>query len=127
MRLAYAGASRAGGAAPEITLDVVGPYLVLCVAYLTVGLVRVPRRLGDPSYGQYLYAFPVQQTISYLVAPRTGWILFSLALPVTTVLAIASWHLVERPALDLKRRLTHSHDALPDVPTSRVPWEAVQP
>lgn len=114
---AFAAAAWVGGRAPAIALAACGPYVILCIAYRTAGVVRLPRRLGDPSYGTYLYAFPVQQTISQLLAPLSGWVLFALALPVTLVLAIGSWHFVERPALDLKRRLTHSRDALPQVAT----------
>lgn len=113
--LAFIAAMLVGGRAPAVTLSIVAPYIVLCVAYRTASLVRLPRRLGDLSYGMYLYAFPVQQTVSYLIAPRSGWVLFVLSLPVTAVLAAASWHLVERPALGLKRRLTDSRDSIPEL------------
>jgi peptidoglycan/LPS O-acetylase OafA/YrhL len=55
------------------------------------------------SYGLYIYAFPVEQALVALY-PHLGWgtlILSSLA--ATYLLALASWRLVERPSLRLKR------------------------
>ena len=78
------------------------PYVLLVVAYRTHHLVHLPRRMGDYSYGAYLYAFPVQQTISHTLSPSSGWVMFALALPITMALAVASWHVVERPALRLR-------------------------
>jgi peptidoglycan/LPS O-acetylase OafA/YrhL len=89
----------------ETSTVVLGPYIVLCLAYLSVKLIRLPRWLGDYSYGIYIYAFPIQQTISDLVGPSSGWVMFAISLPLTIVVAVASWHLVERRALELKRRL----------------------
>jgi peptidoglycan/LPS O-acetylase OafA/YrhL len=91
-----------------VSTVVLGPYIVLCLAYLSVGFIRMPRSLGDYSYGIYIYAFPVQQTISDLLAPTSGWVMFALSLPITCVVAVASWHLVERRALGLKRRLVNA-------------------
>lgn len=59
-------------------------------------------KLGDFSYGLYLYAWPVQQTIVYVLPGITPWRLFALAFPVSLLLAVGSWRLVERPALRLK-------------------------
>jgi peptidoglycan/LPS O-acetylase OafA/YrhL len=95
-----------GGSAPAIGAAVVVPYLVLCLAYGTHGLVRLPSRVGDYSYGAYIYAFPVQQTIVFLIYPLGGWLMFLLAMPATLALAIPSWHFIERPALQIKHRLT---------------------
>ena len=55
-------------------------------------------RLGDLSFGAYLYAFPVQQFALRYVD--------SIVLPtiVTFTIAFLSWHLVEQPALRLKPR-----------------------
>ncbi len=80
------------------------PYLVICLAYLPGGMVRKFNQLGDFSYGTYLYAFPVQQAISASVPGISVISMFLVALPVTLCLAVASWHLVERPCLALKGR-----------------------
>jgi peptidoglycan/LPS O-acetylase OafA/YrhL len=59
-------------------------------------------KFGDFSYGLYLYAWPVQQTLIFVLPAIGAWALFGLALPVAMLLAIPSWYLVERPALRLK-------------------------
>jgi peptidoglycan/LPS O-acetylase OafA/YrhL len=81
------------------------PYVVLLLAYRTTHLLRLPSRLGDYSYGLYIFAFPVQQAISQWLAPSSGWVMFAIATPIVLALAVASWHLVEAPALTLKQRL----------------------
>ena len=59
-------------------------------------------RFGDLSYGLYLYGWPVEQTLLYLLgAHARWWLVFGLALPITALLAAASWRLVEKPALGL--------------------------
>lgn len=46
-------------------------YLVLVLAYLPGGALRQFNRLGDYSYGVYIYAFPVQQAVTAL-SPQIG-------------------------------------------------------
>ena len=62
-------------------------------------------RFGDVSYGVYLYAFPIQQSV-YALWPGLS---FSTSLLVVTMLTLIagwlSWRLVEAPALRLKRYL----------------------
>jgi peptidoglycan/LPS O-acetylase OafA/YrhL len=81
------------------------PYVVLLLAYRTTHLVRLPQRLGDYSYGLYIFAFPVQQAVLQWFAPSSGWVTLALALPIVLALAVASWHFVEAPALTLKQRV----------------------
>jgi peptidoglycan/LPS O-acetylase OafA/YrhL len=79
------------------------PYLVLVLAYRTPRWVSAVTRPGDLSYGIYVYAFPAQQLASYLWGPglAPGTMLALVAVPVYLI-ALASWHLVEAPALRLK-------------------------
>lgn len=76
-----------------------GAYAVLCLAYLPGGGLRRYNRLGDYSYGLYIYAFPVQQLV-VAASPGIGVAaLFGISAACTLVLAVLSWHLVESPAL----------------------------
>lgn len=85
--------------------------VLITVCYLTLVLAlhpsvpHVPTPFGaDLSYGTYIYAFPVQQTVVFL-GLTDGWISnILLALPITLLLATASWFLVERRALGLLRQ-----------------------
>ena len=94
--------------APD-ALMLVTPYIVLTLAYRTSERFHLPRWWGDYSYGIYVYAFPVQQSVAAVwgagLAPAG---MAALAFPVTYVLALLSWRLVERPALRLKRLVAGS-------------------
>ena len=79
------------------------PWLFVFAALVPAGAIRAANRLGDYSYGLYIYGFPVQQAIVSLwhgVAPLP---LLAASVAVTLTLAAASWHLVEQPMLRLKR------------------------
>jgi len=60
---------------------------------------------GDYSYGLYIYAYPVQQTLAWLGLQRKGVTAYFFgAMILTLPLAILSWHLIEKAAARLKRR-----------------------
>lgn len=80
------------------------PYLLFWLAYVPGGPVRHYNRLGDYSYGTYIYAFPVQQAVSALAPGITVLGLGLSAAGLTLLLAALSWHLLEQPALALKGR-----------------------
>jgi len=77
-------------------------YASLVIAYAPSLDVPAFRRLGDYSYGIYVFAFPTQQAIAWVLGPIPPPLLFGLAYPVIFALAFASWHLIEAPALALK-------------------------
>ena len=74
-------------------------YLVLLLAYVPTGRIRNYNKVGDYSYGVYIYAFPVQQTIVWLAPGLSPIELVCLALPIVIGLAMLSWHLLEKRAL----------------------------
>jgi len=55
-------------------------------------------RLGDYSYGTYIFAFPIQQILA-ATGVADPWTNMALALPATCACAVLSWHLIEAPAL----------------------------
>lgn len=82
------------------------------LAYGILGFSKKPYfskfgRYGDFSYGLYIYAFPVQQTIVYLTQTPSPPKLFLASFAVTLILAILSWYLVERRFIKLKKRIRH--------------------
>jgi peptidoglycan/LPS O-acetylase OafA/YrhL len=79
-------------------------YLVLWLALAPAGVARHYNRLGDYSYGFYLWQFPLQQWIVLTHHGITQPMLVLASLPAALAIAVASWHLVERPALALKER-----------------------
>ena len=89
-----------------------GAFYYAGIAYVALVLAYHPRlrwraylRVGDYSYGTYVLAFPVQQFIIWRFGITQPAVVFALALVATIVLASASWHVVEKPALGLKARL----------------------
>lgn len=62
--------------------------------------------LNDYSFGTYIFAFPIQQLVaaSHLFSNPVAFFLFSLA--ATLLLAALSWHLIEKPSLNLRKRLS---------------------
>ena len=80
------------------------PYIVFYLAYVPTGMIRGFNRAGDYSYGVYIYAFPVQQSIVALVPGISTTGLMATAFPVTLFLAVASWHFVEARCLSMKGR-----------------------
>ena len=79
-------------------------YVLLVTAYHPRLAWPAFNRIGDYSYGLYIYAFPIQQTVARLVPGVEPVAMFALAFPPTLALAAISWHLVEMPALRLKSR-----------------------
>jgi peptidoglycan/LPS O-acetylase OafA/YrhL len=79
-------------------------YLVLVAAYHPWLSWPAFNRIGDYSYGVYVYAFPIQQTLVERIPLIEPLPLFALALPATLAVAALSWHFVEAPALGLKSR-----------------------
>ena len=83
-------------------------YLALVAAFCMPAAVKaLSARLPDYSYGIYIYGFPAQQVAVALGAdmPLAN---LGLAFAITLPAAALSWHLVEKPALQLKpgRRAT---------------------
>ncbi len=82
------------------------PLLVTVIGLSAFPFLKEVGRLGDLSYGVYIFAFPVQQTVIRFLGPTmTHAPLLLISLVVTYALAFVSWHAVESPALQLKRKL----------------------
>ena len=59
--------------------------------------LRPYQRVGDYSYGLYVYSFPVQQTLMQRFPGLEPSGLFALGLPLSLAVAALSWHLLEAP------------------------------
>jgi peptidoglycan/LPS O-acetylase OafA/YrhL len=79
-------------------------YLVFYFAYVPAGFIRTYNLIGDYSYGVYIYAFPVQQSIAASIPGISVLEMLSLSATVTLALSALSWHLLERRALAMKQR-----------------------
>jgi peptidoglycan/LPS O-acetylase OafA/YrhL len=83
--------------------------LVYLTAY--IGVSNVPTlplfREGDYSYGIYLYGMPIQQMMvsvfPWVTSPLNQ---LMLAIPAITMFAAFSWHFIERPILNQRKRFS---------------------
>ena len=85
--------------------SLLAPALVYAVLWLGI---HIPfHHLGsanDGSYGKYIYAYPVQVLLGIWGVARWGYIAYAtLGVLATIPLAMASWWLIERPVLRLKK------------------------
>jgi peptidoglycan/LPS O-acetylase OafA/YrhL len=81
--------------------------LTLPIAVLLVARYGVCdlRRIGDFSYGAYLWGFVAQQAVMQVFPGLSPAGLFFAAAAVTLALSALSWHVVEKHALKLKPRV----------------------
>lgn len=81
------------------------PAILISIGTTSWPVLSQAGRFGDVSYGMYLYAFPIQQSV-YALWPSLR---FSASLALVTALTLLaawlSWQLVEAPTLRLKRYL----------------------
>lgn len=83
----------------SIVYFIVLPYLIFFLAYIPAGGVRKFNSIGDYSYGVYIYAFPVQQSIMSIMIDVTSFKMICLSFIFTILLAIISWHIIEKKFL----------------------------
>ncbi len=76
--------------------------LVLHLAYLPKGRIRSFNDWGDSSYGVYIYAFPIQQTLAFLFPGMSLLAMVALSGSITLSIAALSWTVIEKRALALK-------------------------
>lgn len=84
--------------------------LVIAIAYSIIWIAFVPKgwliaynKLGDYSYGIYIYSFPVQQAMVHCFPGSSPWLNVILSLPVALIMGIISWHFIEVRFLAMAR------------------------
>jgi len=83
-------------------IAILGTYLVMYIGFQQRFTFPNFAKYGDFSYGLYIYAFPIQQAIIQIYEITTPLYVFLLAFPITLILSIISWYMVEKRALKLK-------------------------
>jgi peptidoglycan/LPS O-acetylase OafA/YrhL len=78
--------------------------LLMHLAYIPKGRIRAFNDWGDFSYGVYIYAFPIQQTLAFLFPNMPFLVMVGLSSFVSVIAAALSWFLIE------KRALAHKED-----------------
>ena len=90
-----------------ITLFVL-PYLI--IAFGSMIRTKWFSRTGDYSYGLYIYAFPVQQTLVHFYREDMNvYVFFMASFFITLILSIISWHFFEKKILNMKHKRKNLH------------------
>lgn len=90
-----------------LAFAIFGAYLLVFIAVTPTIKTYGFGKHGDFSYGLYIFAFPIQQTITWLFKGNLNPFLnFVIAFPITLIFAFLSWHLVEKNALKFKSKST---------------------
>lgn len=110
-----------GEASFLIAFKLVLPYLVIYLALVPFHGRRRAREPGDYSYGIYIYAYPVQQSLAALLRHLTPLQMLCSSFPITLALAVLSWHLVEKHALRAKEQVGRSLRTLLGSPAPSLP------
>lgn len=92
------------------------PYIVLAIAYLPGGAIRNFNKCGDYSYGIYIFSFPIQQILVETLGISSPVNMFACSFVGAILLAVPSWHLVEKPSLEWAAKL--NRQAEPNEPSS---------
>ncbi len=84
----------------EPAFAILGGYLIFWFAFAVrpTALSRATAQV-DPSYGLYLYAWPVQNLLVARIPGISPWTVAALALAAAIPLGLLSWYLIERPML----------------------------
>ncbi|WP_457108674.1 acyltransferase family protein [Methylobacterium sp. P5_C11] len=84
----------------EPAFAILGGYLIFWFAFAVRpnALSRATAQV-DPSYGLYLYAWPVQNLLVAWIPGISPWTVAALTFAVALPLGLLSWHLIERPML----------------------------
>lgn len=85
-------------------LNIGAALLVVCAGSCASSISRRIRRWGDPSYGAYIYAFPIQQVLAD-AGLRSQAAMFVVGTILSLAAGYLSWHLLESRALRLAHRV----------------------
>jgi peptidoglycan/LPS O-acetylase OafA/YrhL len=78
------------------------PYLVVFIGQGSSGISNwIHANIEDPSYGIYLYAFPIQQSIIYFFQPSVTVLIWSSTL-IAFAFGMLSWKYIEKKTLRFK-------------------------
>jgi peptidoglycan/LPS O-acetylase OafA/YrhL len=90
-------------AAAVPALAVCGGALLFAAVFAPSGKFLWINKLPDFSYGLYLYGWPAERFLVWYFPAASPWIVFVAAWPIAACCGLASWFVVEKPALALAK------------------------
>ncbi|AXQ23921.1 acyltransferase [Acinetobacter wuhouensis] len=89
-----------------VGFSIFGTYIIIYLSYIS-GTFKNFAKYGDFSYGIYIYAFPIQQSLVYFTKNSLNVYWHSLiSLVIVIIFAFLSWNLIEKPSMRLKKKLS---------------------
>jgi peptidoglycan/LPS O-acetylase OafA/YrhL len=95
---------------------ILGGYILFYVAFSSIDLLKYLHYSLDISYGVYLYGWPIQKIIIWQLPSLHPMAVFVLSVLCSYAAGYASWKLVEKPFLRLKRGRIRTSPANIQVP-----------
>ncbi len=86
-------------------------YVVFFIVY-KLPVLPLDRYIGDLSYGVYIYAWPVQQIVEMFYPNNNPYQNGLISVVFVLLLAKLSWDLIEKPSLDLKKKIMKWHRSI---------------
>ncbi len=86
----------------DVAFNVVLMYGILTFAYHPKFQIKNFHKIGDLSYGLYIYAMPIQQLVVQKFALLNPFSNFFVSYAMVLPVAALSWHFMEKPILKLK-------------------------
>lgn len=80
------------------------PIVIIAGAGAIKGISTIGEKLGDVSYGTYIYSFPLQQLLMYYFQLNTIELIL-ISVPLSIFFGWISWHLIEKHALGKKKAI----------------------
>lgn len=80
------------------------PYIVIALSIKSH--IKLFTKFGDFSYGIYIYAFPIEQSlVKFFRSSLNAKTLTLYTFLITLFISVLSWKFIEKPALDLKKKI----------------------
>lgn len=108
-----------------VAYAVVGPYAIVFLGERVNPVSKLVGRVGDLSYGLYLFGWPIEQALVQVTRVRSPWALFVTATLVAAVLAAVSYHAVEKHAMRWRRPVSDHFKRPIDALTRRLGSAAI--
>lgn len=90
----------------EIMLNLALGYFLMWAAFIKIPALNPLQKMGDLSYGVYIYHWCIFQVIFQYFPGLNSWTLLAITLPLTFLMAKLSWDFVEKPMLAKKKNLS---------------------
>jgi len=92
----------------ELASTIALAYAVMWFALVPSGSIRNFNSFGDYSYGLYIFAWPIQQATVQTIPGLEPHFVFVIVFPIALLLAVVSWHFLEKPCLGFRGRIINT-------------------